>query len=247
MLVEYAATEMVYLDDFYDADPNHKSFRENCITTFFLHVSQCIIFNQTNHVEKILIADASLKSFYSRLGFKVIKDFATSTNVEGARSRFHYKTEKSKAEQKKAIGLQCLHTIPRHVTFLHDNQINFNIHKNVFRDLDADPTSETWFTNKYIEDNIKKNVDKTRGQLASDEMEYDIRRYIDSLKHDPFWVGRITNDINKLLFNREYIDLLMQIYIQWSGDNSNECLPHFEIMALSQFKVYIEVEKNSML
>ena len=35
----------------------------------------------------------------------------------------------------------------------------------------------------------------------------------------------------------------MQMYMQWSSDNSIECLPHFEKMALSQFKVYIEVEK----
>ena len=43
----------------------------------------------------------------------------------------------------------------------------------------------------------------------------------------------------------------MQIYMQWSKDNgytsSNqnlifECLPHFEKIALSSFKVYIEVE-----
>ena len=72
----------------------------------------------------------------------------------------------------------------------------------MFRYLDIDPTSETWFPNKYIEDEIKKKVDKTRGKIASDEMEYEISQYIDSLKHDPFWVGRIMNDINKLLVNR---------------------------------------------
>ena len=73
-----------------------------------------------------------------------------------ARSRFHFEKGKSKAEKKQTIGLQCLHTIPRRVTFLHDDQINFNIHKNVFRDLNVDPTSETWFLNKYIEYDIKK-------------------------------------------------------------------------------------------
>ena len=76
-----------------------------------------------------------------------------------------------------------------------------------------------------------------REQLASDEMAYDIRQYIDSLKHDPSWVGRIKNDINKLLVNREYIDLFIQIYEQWSSDNSIECPPHFQKMAQSQFKV----------
>ena len=71
--------------------------------------------------------------------------------------------------------LQCLHTIPRRVTFLHDNRMNLNIHKNVFRDLYGISTSETWFPKKYIEVDIKKKVDKTRDDLASDEMAYDIR------------------------------------------------------------------------
>ena len=44
MLVEYAATEMGLLDDYLDADPNHKIIRGNGITTFLLHVAQCIIF-----------------------------------------------------------------------------------------------------------------------------------------------------------------------------------------------------------
>ena len=72
----------------------------------------------------------------------------------------------------------------------------------MFRDLDRISTSETWFLDKYIEDEIKKKVDKTREQLASDKMAYDIRQYIDFLKHDPSWVGRIKNDINKLPVNR---------------------------------------------
>ena len=92
----------------------------------------------------------------------------------------------------------------------------------MFRDLYVNSVSETWFPNKYIEDDTKKKVDKMREQLASDEMAYDIRQYIDYLKHNPFWVGRITNDINKLLFNCEYIDFFIQIYIQWNSDSSIE-------------------------
>ena len=67
-------------------------------------------------------------------------------------------------------------------------------------------------SNKYIENEIKKKLDKKRGQLASDEMGNEIRHYIDYLNHDPYWVRRITNDINKLLVDREYIDFFMQIY-----------------------------------
>ena len=91
---------MGVLDDYSDADPNHKIIRGNGITTFLFHVAQCIIFNKKNCVKTIFIADASLKSFYSRLGLKVIKDFTTSTNSEEARRRFHYETGKSKAYQK---------------------------------------------------------------------------------------------------------------------------------------------------
>ena len=82
MLIEYVATEMSFLDYYSDADPNHKIIRGNGITTFIFHVAQCIIFNLTNHVKTILIANVSLRKFYSRLGFSVIKDFATFTTFE---------------------------------------------------------------------------------------------------------------------------------------------------------------------
>ena len=75
-------------------------------------------------------------------------------------------------------------------------------------------------------------------------MENEIRQYIDSLNHGPIWEQRITNDINNLLVNREYIDFFMQIYMQWGSDKSIECLPHFEKMALSKFRLNIKVEKR---
>ena len=81
--------------------------------------------------------------------------------------------------------------------------MNINTQKNVFRDLYGISTSETFFPKKYIDDEIKKKVDKTRDQLASDKMAYDIRHYIHCLQHDHSWVERIKNNINKLLVNRE--------------------------------------------
>ena len=95
---------MGFLDDYSDADPNHKSIRVNGITKFLFHVAQCIIFHLKNCVKTILISNASLKSFYSRLGFTVIKDFVTSTHFEAARSRFRYETGKSKADKKKPLA-----------------------------------------------------------------------------------------------------------------------------------------------
>ena len=55
MLIEYAGTEMGFLDDYSDANPNHKSIRGNGITKFLFHVAQCIILNLTNHVKQYLL------------------------------------------------------------------------------------------------------------------------------------------------------------------------------------------------
>ena len=106
-----------------------KALGEMVLLHFFCTSPNVSFSIKKNRVKTILIANASLKSFYSRLGFKIIKDSATSTNFEEARSQFHYETGKSKAEQKKTIGLQSLHNIPRRVKFLHDDRINFNINK----------------------------------------------------------------------------------------------------------------------
>ena len=70
--------------------------------------------------------------------------------------------ENQNQTRKETIGLQCLQTIPRRVTFRHDNRINFNIYKNVFRNLYVDAISENCFPNKYIEADIKKKLDTTR-------------------------------------------------------------------------------------
>ena len=53
----------------------------------------------------------------------------TSTTFEAARRQFHYDTEKSKEDEIKTIGLQCLYNIQRRVIFLHENRINFNTQK----------------------------------------------------------------------------------------------------------------------
>ena len=98
----------------------------------------------SHQVKTILIANVSLKTFYSSLGFFFIKDFATSTKFEVACRQFHYDTGKSKEDEIKPIGLHCLYTIPRRVKFLHDDRINFNTQKNVFRNLENISTSGTF-------------------------------------------------------------------------------------------------------
>ena len=86
MLVYYAVTEMGCFGVYLDAAPRAKTMRGNGITTFLLYIAQCITFNQTKFVTATLIAEASLKSLYPSLGFKVIKYFETSPNFEKARN-----------------------------------------------------------------------------------------------------------------------------------------------------------------
>ena len=84
MLVYYAVLDIGCFGDYLDATPHAKTTRVNVITTFLLHVYQYITFNKTKWFAATRIAEVSLKSLYSRLGFNVIKDFATSTNYEKA-------------------------------------------------------------------------------------------------------------------------------------------------------------------
>ena len=156
MLVDYAVTEMGCFDDYLDAAPRAKTMRGNGITIFLLQVALCITFNQTKFVTAKLIAKARLKSLYSRLGFKVIKDFATSNNFEKARKQFHYESGKSKAFQKKTICFQCYLTIPRGVTILHENRIDFNKNRDVFKYLNEVLLSYDWFPYEYIDAEVNK-------------------------------------------------------------------------------------------
>ena len=104
MLVDYAVTEMGCFDDYLDAAPHAKTMRGNGITKFILHAAQCITFRQINIVTETIISKASLKSLYSRFGFKVIKDFATYPQYKEARKRFNYEPRKYKALQKKPLS-----------------------------------------------------------------------------------------------------------------------------------------------
>ena len=55
MLVDYAVTEMSSLDDDSNSAPQGKSMRGNGITTFLLHVAQCIILNKKIALKKHLL------------------------------------------------------------------------------------------------------------------------------------------------------------------------------------------------
>ena len=214
MLVDYAVTEMGCFDDYSDNGPHSKTMRVYGITNFILHVSQCIIFNQTKFVTSTIIANDWLKSLYSRLCYKIIKDFTTSTNFKEACKQFHYESGKSNLFQKQTIGLQCYLTISWRVKVLNDNQIDKNKYSAVYKYLNEVSPSDYWFSYEYIDAEVNKNLGETKGRLAGYEMKKEIKSYVDSINHDPNWLKKIIIEIDKLLINPEYINFFTQVYMQ---------------------------------
>ena len=135
-------------------------------------------------------------------------------------SNFIISQENSK-HCRKTIGLQCYLTIPRRVTIIYDNRIDFNENKYVFKYLNEFPTSYYCFPYEYIDAEVKNKVDKTKGQLAGDIMEKETKHYVESLNHNTNWLNKITIEIDKFLINSEYIHFFMKIYIQWSKYNGS--------------------------
>ena len=87
--------------------------------------------------------------------------------------------------QKQTIVLKCYLTIPLSVTIIYDNRIDFNENKYVFKYSNEFPTSYYCFPYEYIDAEVKKKVDKTKGKIAGDEMEKEAKHYVESHNHDP--------------------------------------------------------------
>ena len=65
------------------------------------------------------------------------------------------------------------------------------------------PQSDDWFLFEYIDSEVKKKTDKTKGQLTGNEMEKETKHCMEYLNHDPNCLKRIYIEIYKLLINRE--------------------------------------------
>ena len=111
--------------------------------------------------------------------------------------------------------MQFYLTIPRRVTFLYDYQIDLNENKDVFKDLNEFPPSDDCLPYEYIDAEVKKKVYKAKGKIAGDEMEKGTKNYVESLNHVPNWLKTVTIEIDKFLIDCEYIDLFMQMCMQW--------------------------------
>ena len=92
-----------------------------------------------------LITEALLKSLHSRLGFKVIKYFATHPKFVLALKQFHYDSGKYKALQKQNIGLQCYLTIPQRLHLFKTIELNSMEIEMCSNFLNEFPPSDDWF------------------------------------------------------------------------------------------------------
>ena len=82
-------------------------------------------------------------------------------------------------------------------------------------------------------------------------MKKETKHYVEYLNYNLKRLKKLSIEIDKLLINREYIDFIMQIYMQWIKDDGSTSsfrrliiprLPCFEKLYFSLFKVYIETE-----
>ena len=71
------------------------------------------------------------------------------------------------------------------------------------KDLNEFPPSYNWFPYEYIDAEVKKKGDKTKGKIAGYKMEKETKHYVKSLNHDPKCLKTITNEIDKFLINCE--------------------------------------------
>ena len=124
----------------------------------------------------------------------------------------------------------------------------------MFKYLNEVPTSYDWLPYEYIDAEVNKKLDKTKGWLAGDEMEKETENYVEYLNQDPNWLKKITIEIDKFLIDREYINFFIIIYMQYNKDDISTSssrkliiprLPPFDKLALSQFQLYTEAQTTT--
>jgi hypothetical protein len=166
MMVDYAVTEFVCFDDYLDASPLVKTMRGTGFTVFILHIAQCMAFHKSKWLNTTLVAEFKLKSFYSKLRFKVIKDFAQSPIMEVARPRFHFEGSDSNVNKKKTIGMPCYHMMPGSVTLFFDNHIDKGDQSDLYHHLANDKPPKEWFLAKFIQAQVRQRIAATKVLLV---------------------------------------------------------------------------------
>ena len=73
----------------------------------------------------------------------------------------------------------------------------------MFKDLNEVPPSDDWFPYEYIDAEVNKKLDETKGRLAGNDMEKETKHYVEYFNHDPNRLKYIIIEIDKLLIDRE--------------------------------------------
>ena len=78
---------------------------------------------------------------------------------------------------------------------IHDNRIDLNENKDMFKDLNEVLPSNYWSPYEYIDAEANNKLEKTKGQLAGDEIEKEIKHYMEYLNQYPIWLKTINIEI----------------------------------------------------
>jgi hypothetical protein len=242
-LIDYIGTETGHLDQYSPRVPHEKRVTGHGIATFLLHLAQCIGYTQTNELSCTLVAERNLRSYYQRYGFKPIPDFYTSKRFKDARSRFHYD---DKTDQELLKGYECVRTIPRYVLQLYDSRIVGDIH-NLFSILNKPFNDPSFFPASFIEKAVQDLLSQNR-KLMEEQGEAEVKVYMQFVD-----LSDIDKDIDRYLFNRNYLGFFLDLYVDWSNDYSETTISQqknpfkllrFEKLALQQLHFYYDTRSH---
>ena len=62
----------------------------------------------------------------------------------------------------------------------------------MFKDLNEVPPSDDWSPYEYIDADVKKKLDETKGQLVGDETEKKTKHYMESIYQNPNWLNNFS-------------------------------------------------------
>ena len=68
----------------------------------------------------------------------------------------------------------------------------------MYKYLNEVSPSDNWFPYEYIDAEVNKKLDKTKGLIAGDEMEKETEHYVGSLNHNHNWLKTIIIEIDYL-------------------------------------------------
>ena len=71
----------------------------------------------------------------------------------------------------------------------------------MFKYLNEVSPSYDWLTYEYIDDDFNKKLDKTKVQLAVNEMKKKTKHYVEYFNQDPNWLKTINIEIDKFLID----------------------------------------------